>query len=199
MRSNGELVDHLVERGVLRTPRIIRAFRDVDRRDFVVPETERHTYSDTSLKHLAGQTIPQPSTVAIMLEMLQPGGRCLDVGTGSGYTAALLAHLCKEVHTIERIPKLHEFARRTLADYENVELHLGDGREGVPGREFDRILVTAGGESVPDALKGQLKEGGVLVMPVEGSLVKGTRDNGDFSIVKKRWGFAFVPLRSGVG
>lgn len=198
MRSNRKLVDHLMDRGVLKTPRIVQAFREVDRADFVLPETERHAYADTSLKHLAGQTIPQPSTVAIMLELLQPEGVCLDVGTGSGYTAALLAHLCDQVHTIERVPELHEFARGTLESYENLELHLGDGREGVSGQEFDRILVTAGGDSVPPKLKEQLREGGALVMPVKGSLVKGVREGGEFSIVQRQWGFSFVPLRKGV-
>ncbi|TRO61951.1 methyltransferase domain-containing protein [Candidatus Bathyarchaeota archaeon] len=195
--NNDELVDRVVERGFLKTKRIIEAFRKVDRKEFVLPRHVKHAYADDALPHLAGQTIPQPSTVAVMLELLQPNGVALDVGTGSGYTAALLSRLCKGVHTVERIHSLAEFANERLKKLKNVKTHLGDGSRGLRGMQWDCILVTAEASQIPKELKEQLKEGGKIVMPVDGSLVLGRR-NGEFSIVKEVWGFAFVPLREGV-
>jgi protein-L-isoaspartate(D-aspartate) O-methyltransferase len=192
--KNDELVDKLVSRGTLETGRIIDAFRKVDRGEFVLGTHEKYAYKDDALPHLAGQTIPQPSTVAIMLELLQPDGTGLDVGTGSGYTAALMGELCDEVHSIERIPELYRFAKERLKNRKNVKVHLGDGSRGLPGTEFDAILVTAGASRIPGELKGQLKEKGRIVMPVGSSLVLGKMDV-KFRIVKELWGFAFVPLK----
>jgi protein-L-isoaspartate(D-aspartate) O-methyltransferase len=196
MKNNGELVDQLVGRGTLRTARIIEAFRKVDRARFVLPRYKTHAYVDGAMPHLAGQTIPQPSTVAIMLELMQPGGLALDVGTGSGYTAALLSELCNEVHTIERIPELHEFAKERLKNFGNVKTSVGDGSKGLPGTRFDCILVTAEASRIPEGLKEQLKKGGRIVMPVNGSLVLGKK-NGDLRVVKEIRGFVFVPLKEG--
>jgi len=189
-----ELVDKLVAGGVLKTGRIIEAFRRVDRKEFVLPQYARYAYADDALPHLAGQTIPQPSTVATMLEMLQPAGVGLDIGTGSGYTAALLGELCREAYTIERVPELHEWANERLKNRKNVKTRLGDGSKGWPGMQFDCILVTAGASRIPDGLKRQLKEKGRIVMPIGSSLVLGIME-GELRIVKDLWGFAFVPLK----
>jgi len=194
MRSNEELVNYLIERGVLKTERIIEAFRKVDRAEFVLPAYRKYAYFDDALPHLAGQTIPQPSTVAIMLELLQPRGVCLDVGTGSGYIAALLAELCEKVHTVEIFPELYRFAEEKLKKYKNIKQYLGDGSKGLPGKKFDCIMVSAEAPEVPEPLKKQLKRGGRIVIPVRGSLVLGKK-NGRFREVMRIPGFAFVPLR----
>jgi protein-L-isoaspartate(D-aspartate) O-methyltransferase len=194
MANNDSMVDRLVELGRLRTPRIIRAFRSVNRADFVLEKYMGGAYSDTPLPHLAGQTISQPSVVATMLELLQPEGSCLEIGAGSGYNTALLAGLCESVDSFERVPGLYEFAKERLKNRCNVKLHLGDGTRGMPGRAFDCIIATAEGPAVPETWKGQLKEKGKLVMPVKGSLVLGKLDGG-FSVVRELPGFAFVPLK----
>ncbi len=191
-RSNYELVLSMVRRDVLKTPRIVSAFLRVDRANFVLPAYRKYAYADDALPHLAGQTIPQPSTVAFMLELLKPkeDHLCLEVGTGSGYTCALLAELCKEVHSIERIPELLAFAEERLKKYKNVKLHLGDGSKGVEGMEFDRILVTAEAPAVPIPLLEQLKEGGLMVIPVRGGIALVGKEG----ILEFYPGFAFVPL-----
>ena len=199
MRSNDELVNYLVARGVLKTPRIIEAFRKVDRAEFVLPAYRKYAYFDDALPHLAGQSIPQPSTVAIMLELLRPTGTCFDLGTGSGYTAALLANLCDMVYTIEIFPELYSFAEERLKKYKNVKLYQGDGSRGIEGVKFDRILVTAEAPEVPAPLVDQLKPGGRIVIPVSGSLVLGERTEKGFRELMRSPGFAFVPLRGKYG
>lgn len=199
MRSNEELVNHLIAKGVLKSAEIIEAFRKVDRREFVLPSYEKYAYYDDALPHLAKQTVPQPSTVAIMLELLKPYGKCLDVGTGSGYIAALLAEICDEVHTIEIFPELYTFAEERLKKYKNVKQYLGDGSKGIPGEKFDCIVVSAEAPEVPKPLIEQLNEGGRIVIPVGGSLVLGKKERGNFKIVKERPGFVFVPLRGKYG
>ena len=198
MKSNEELVNYLIGRGVLKTPQIIQAFKSVDRKEFVLPVYRKYAYYDDALPHLAYQTIPQPSTVAIMLELVQPSGICLDVGTGSGYVAALLAHLCEEVHTIEIFPELYQFARERLKKYKNVKQYLGDGSKGIPGKKFDCIVVTAEAPEVPEPFKNQLKKGGRIVIPVRGSLVLGKR-NKEFGEIMSIPGFVFVPLKGRYG
>jgi len=192
--DNDRLVDRLVERGVLKTERIVRAFRKVDRGNFVLPAYRKYACVDDALPHLGGQTIPQPSTVATMLELLQPKGVGLDVGTGSGYTAALMSELCKELHTVERVQELYLFAKEKLKNRKNIKIYLGDGSRGIPGRKFDCILVTAEAPRIPEELKKQLKEEGRIVMPVSGSLVLGEM-RGEFRVLERLWGFVFVPLK----
>lgn len=143
----------------------------VPRQAFVSPELAPSAYLNVALPIGHGQTISQPFVVALMTESLALTGTeyVLEVGSGSGYQAALLAELARSVVSVERVPALLDAARRTLASlgYANVELHLANGTLGwAPGAPYDRILVAAGGPAVPASLLSQLAPGGRLVMPV---------------------------------
>lgn len=150
--------------------RVLAAMGRVPRELFVPESVRTHSYADDALPIGDGQTISQPFVVATICTLLALAGseRVLDVGTGSGYQAAVLAELAPEVLTIERIPALAESAREALAEggYDNVEVHVGDGSKGVPARApFDAIAVAAAAPVVPPALYDQLAEGGRLVLP----------------------------------
>ena len=172
MESNQELVDYLRERGYLKTPRVIRAFERVDRGLFVPGTLQEEAYHDHPLHVMKGQTISQPLVVATMTEALdvRSGVRVLDVGSGSGYQAALLAELVGSkgrVYTIDRVPEIAEYARERLRKYKNVEWFCGDGSLGLPDRApFDRIIVTAACPRIPKPLEEQLARGGKMVLPV---------------------------------
>jgi protein-L-isoaspartate(D-aspartate) O-methyltransferase len=160
----------IVARGV-RNPAVIEAMKTVPRHCFV-PEDQRHrAYRDGPLPIGHGQTISQPYVVAIMSEMLKvkPGQRVLEVGTGSGYQAAVLAAMGIEVFTIEIVAPLGEKATQTLKDlgYDTVHTRIGDGYEGWPRQApFDGIIVTAAPSRIPQPLKEQLAENGRMVIPV---------------------------------
>ncbi|MGH9363520.1 MAG: protein-L-isoaspartate(D-aspartate) O-methyltransferase [Thermoanaerobaculia bacterium] len=151
--------------------RLLTVLEEVPRHLFV-PETERGmAYADHPLPIGSGQTISQPYVVALMTSLLDlgPGDRVLEIGTGSGYQAAVLARLAGEVYTIEIVPELGERARRTLAElgYANVQVRIGDGYRGWPeAAPFDAILLTAAPTEVPPPLLGQLKMGGKMVLPL---------------------------------
>ena len=151
--------------------RVLQAMESVPRELFVPPEERQRAYADAALPIGSGQTISQPYMVARICEVLALTGseRVLDVGTGSGYQAAVLAELAAEVVTIERIPELAEEAKRALAagGYENVEVRVGDGTLGVPDRApFKAIAVAAAAPEVPDTLYEQLEPGGRMAIPV---------------------------------
>ena len=165
----------MVERDIgargVRDSRVLAAMARVPREALVPPELAEFAYEDTPLPIGAGQTISQPFIVAVMTEAagIQPGDTVLEIGTGSGYAAAVLAELAGRVDTVERHPQLAESARTRLAElgYDNVEVHLGDGTLGwVDHAPYDAILVAAGGPELPPALLDQLAEGGRLVIPV---------------------------------
>jgi len=152
---------------------VLRAMERVARELFVPEQERRRAYEDAALPIGHGQTISQPYMVARICEALavRPGQRVLDVGTGSGYQAAVLAELGAEVVTIERIPELAEQARSNLAaaGYERVQVVVGDGTLGVPERApFDGIAVAAAAPGLPETLYEQLRPGGRLVVPVGG-------------------------------
>jgi protein-L-isoaspartate(D-aspartate) O-methyltransferase len=152
---------------------VLRAMERVPRELFVAERERRRAYDDAALPIGHGQTISQPYMVARICEALavRPGQRVLDVGTGSGYQAAVLAELGAEVVTIERIPELAEHARDNLArtGYENAEVVVGDGSLGVPEKApFDAIAVAAAAPGLPQRLYDQLRPGGRLVVPVGG-------------------------------
>ena len=152
---------------------VLRAMERVPRELFVPERERRRAYEDAALPIGHGQTISQPYMVARICEALavRPGQRVLDVGTGSGYQAAVLAELGAEVVTIERIPELAEQARSNLAaaGYERVQVVVGDGTLGVPERApFDGIAVAAAAPGLPETLYEQLRPGGRLVVPVGG-------------------------------
>lgn len=167
------MIEDIRARGVT-APRVLAALESVPRHLFV-PESERsEAYEDTPLPIGAGQTISQPYIVAFMTHHLdvQPGDRILEIGTGSGYQAAVLSRLGAEVYSIEIIKTLGERARRTLTElgYRTVHLRVGDGYQGWPSAApFDGIIVTAAPPSIPDPLLRQLKIGGKLVIPVGGA------------------------------
>ena len=153
--------------------RVLEAMERVPRELFVPEELRDRAFDDAALPIGAGQTISQPYMVARISEELGLDGdeRVLDVGTGSGYQAAVLAELADEVHTIERIPELAEQARANLvaAGYDNFVVHTGDGSRGLPEHApYDAIAVAAAAPSFPQALYDQLRTGGRLVVPVGG-------------------------------
>jgi protein-L-isoaspartate(D-aspartate) O-methyltransferase len=168
--------DQLEARGI-RDPRVLRAMATVPRHLFVDPALEARAYGDHALPSAEGQTISQPYIVARMLELarLEPGHRVLEIGTGTGYGTALLAMLADRVFSIERVPTLLRAAQRRLDHLaiRNVALRHGDGSMG--WQEFapyDRVLVAAAAPRVPDALRAQLGERGLLVIPVGGANVQ---------------------------
>ena len=150
---------------------VLRTMEDVPRDAFVAPADRADAYRDMALGIDCGQTISQPFVVAYMTERLslQKSHRVLEIGTGSGYQAAVLSRLCGHVLTIERYRTLADHARARLArlGYDNVEVMLGDGFD-VPeaAGNFDRIIVTAAMEQIPDALAGRLEPEGILIAPV---------------------------------
>ena len=162
--------------------RVLAAMRTVPRELFVPQELRPRAYDDAALPIGSGQTISQPYMVAAIAQALALRGRerVLDVGTGSGYQAAVLAELADEVHTIERVPELADRARRSLAaaGYDRVRVHVGDGTLGLPdAAPFDAIAVAAAAPGVPESLYEQLAERGRLVLPV------GTRRGQELELV----------------
>jgi protein-L-isoaspartate(D-aspartate) O-methyltransferase len=156
---------------------VLEAMARVPREAFVPESERRRAYADAALPIGHGQTISQPYMVARIAEALalRPGELVLDVGTGSGYQAAVLAELGADVVTIERIPELASTARKRLADagYERVEVVVGDGTLGLPGRApFDAIAVAAAAPGLPQTLYEQLRPRGRLVVPVGGQRVQ---------------------------
>ena len=152
-------------------PAVLRAMGEVSREAFVSPGMLASAYADQALPIECGQTISQPYVVAYMSEALglKPHHRVLEIGTGSGYQAAVLAHLAREVVSIERYRTLADQARQRLAaeGYDNIAVIVGDGFEGCPDRApFDRIIATAAAEEMPPALAEQLSDGGVMVLPL---------------------------------
>lgn len=168
-RRNDMVRYQIATRGV-RSPAVLEAMRTVPREAFVTPHLRDVAYEDSPLPIAAGQTISQPYIVAYMIEALalEGGEKVLDVGAGSGYAAAVLSRIARQVYAIERIGELADSAARTLAalGYDNVEVLHGDGSRGWPEQApFDAIVVAAGGPKIPKALEHQLKVGGRLVIP----------------------------------
>ena len=160
-----------LERGGVRDPAVLDALRRVPREWFLPPELQGHAYRNVALPIAAGQTISQPLVVGIMTQALELRGneRVLEVGTGSGYQAAILSLLAAQVVTVERFPELAEGAARALdrLGSPNVEVRLAGDVLGWPaGAPYDAIIVTAGGPEVPPSLIDQLADGGRLVIPV---------------------------------
>ena len=165
------MVDHQIAARDVRDPRVLEAMRQVPRERFVPQDQVSRAYEDAPLPIGQNQTISQPYIVALMIEAMDvgPEDRVLEVGAGSGYTAALLSRLAKEVYSIERHPTLTEQARQRLEAIgcDNVTLRCGDGSLGwAEEAPFDAILVSAGGPQVPQSLQSQLAENGRLVIPV---------------------------------
>ena len=193
------MVDRQLRRRGIADERVLAAMADVPRERFLPEEVRDDAYRDGALPIGEGQTMSQPWIVACMSVLAELGGdeRVLEVGTGSGYGAAVLARLCREVVTIERHEPLARAAGAVLAElgFGNVEVRRGDGSLGAPDRApFAAILVTAAAdEQPPPALRGQLRPGGVIVCPVrraDGEYLTRFRDDSEERVVPVR----FVPL-----
>ncbi|WP_418317351.1 protein-L-isoaspartate(D-aspartate) O-methyltransferase [Piscinibacter sakaiensis] len=203
-RLRGQMVDQDIAARGVRDPRVLDAMRKVPREAFVPAELRDAAFSDHPLPIGLRQTISQPYIVALMCEALQLRGNehVLEIGTGSGYAAAVLGELAAEVETVERIAELASRAANQLAALgcTNVHVHIGDGTLGWPAAgPYHAIVVTAGGPSVPQALLDQLAPAGRLVMPVANSmgwqdLVRLTRLGADGFHRELLCDVAFVPL-----
>ncbi len=165
------MIDEQIVTRDIKSPRVLDAMRKVPRHEFVPESMRGEAYGDTPLPIGYGQTISQPYIVAYMSEALElePSHRVLEIGTGSGYQAAILGELAKEVFSIEIVAPLAAGARQTLArlGYKNVHVRAGNGYLGWPEEApFDRVMVTAAPDEVPPALVEQLKVGGLMAIPV---------------------------------
>jgi protein-L-isoaspartate(D-aspartate) O-methyltransferase len=198
-----KMVEDQIEARGVEDPRVLDAMREVPRHRFVPDRYAAYAYQDRPLPIGHDQTISQPYIVAYMTEALKvaPQHRVLEIGTGSGYQAAVLGKLAKEVYTIEIVPELAGRARAAIEalGFENVHVREGDGYAGWPERApFDRIMVTAAPEEIPQPLVDQLAPGGLMVIPVGGqretqwmTIVEKTPDG----VVERRTiPVAFVPF-----
>ncbi|HVP94878.1 MAG TPA: protein-L-isoaspartate(D-aspartate) O-methyltransferase [Methanoregulaceae archaeon] len=200
--SRARMVEYQIEGRGVHDPRLLDAMRQIPRHLFVPPELREAAYQDRPLPIGRGQTISQPYIVAVMTELLllQGRDRVLEIGTGSGYQAAILSRLAKTVITVERLPEIAEDAKRLFEtlNVTNIQVVTGDGTEGyAPGAPYDGIIVTAATPDIPPPLINQMAEGGRLVAPA------GSRDlqqlirlikRGDNIIREEFGGVMFVPL-----
>jgi protein-L-isoaspartate(D-aspartate) O-methyltransferase len=197
------MVEEQIKSREVHDHRVLEALQAIPRHKFVPPEHRHLSYADGPLPIGSGQTISQPYIVALMTELLRIGGgdNVLEVGTGSGYQAAILGYLARQVHTIERHAELAKTAAGVLNELgiKNVQVHVGDGSVGLPEyAPYQAIIVTAAAPDVPHSLLNQLDDGGRMVIPVGGqwgqNLERWLRNGDDF---KKEilTPVAFVPLR----
>lgn len=203
------IVDSLVSRlkryGYIKSAAVERAMLRVDRALFVPESAKPHAYIDHPLEIGCGQTISAPHMVAIMLELLEieEKDRVLEIGTGSGYNAALIASMAKEVYTVESIPELAEIAKKNLSGFKNVNVIVGDGSLGYEEKApYDAICVTCAAPALPEPLKTQVKEGGRIVIPI-GSIHLQTLyrfvKRGDALEKSAHGEVVFVPMRGRYG
>ena len=204
LHKKAKLVMFLRSQGIMR-PHILSALERVPREAFVPKALVAHAYENVSLPIAGGQTISQPFIVARMTEALEVNKhhRILEIGTGSGYQAAILSHLCRRVYTMERLRPLLVAAENKLRSLQvsNVTFRYGDGYKGWPeAAPFDRIIITCQSDTLPDILVSQLKVGGILVAPVgvtgheELIVVRRTEEGAD---VKTLMPVRFVPMLKG--
>lgn len=204
-RKKEEMIRHHLERRGIRDARVIEAMREVPREEFVSGNLVEFAYEDTPLPIDEEQTISQPYIVALMAEMLElkPDDRVLDIGTGSGYAAAVMSHIAGKVYSVERHRVLAEAARERFEQLgiDNIEVLHADGSKGWPEHApYDAICVAAGSAEVPQALKDQLAEGGRMIIPVgdyarDQRLVRLTREDGRIETTNLGY-VRFVPLVS---
>jgi protein-L-isoaspartate(D-aspartate) O-methyltransferase len=204
MNNRGQLFEHLKENTkVLRTPKVKEAFEKVDRIDFVPKNYKEEAYEDYPLPIGFGQTISQPTTVVFMLELLdlKPDSKVLDVGSGSGYSTALLAEIVSggSVLGLEIIPELAEVGKTNIAKYDfpNAKIECKDSKfmSTDNSQKFDRILVNASAEEIPKNLLEILKPGGIIVIPIGRSLFRIHKKESGEVETDEYPGFAFVELK----
>ncbi|MBN2330888.1 MAG: protein-L-isoaspartate(D-aspartate) O-methyltransferase [Candidatus Aenigmarchaeota archaeon] len=199
------LISKLQGEGYLKSDKVILAFREVPREEFVLASDRVYSYSDYPLQIGHGQTISAPHMVAMMTELLKPkeSDNVLEIGAGSGYQAAILSRLVSRVLTVEVEPDLAVFAKGNLdkAGCTNVDVLVGDGSKGHPPRApYDKIIVTCAAPDILQAWKDQLKEGGILIAPVGGFYHQDLillRKSKDGFKRESHGGVIFVPLRPG--
>jgi protein-L-isoaspartate(D-aspartate) O-methyltransferase len=185
--------------GIITDDAVLKVFEKVPRENFVLEKYRAEAYLDEPLPIGHGQTISQPTTVAIMTSALQPekGQKILEIGSGSGYQAAILSELAGvkgKIYTLERIKALAEFAKRNLKDYKNVSVLHADGTKGYEkAKPYDRIVVAAAASELPLQIFRQLKEKGIMVIPIEDHLFRITKVKGK-PVMDDLGLFAFVPL-----
>ncbi len=209
LEENRKMVEYLKAVGVIQSEKVEKAFLEAPRHLFVPKNLVDYAYQDVPLPISSGQTISQPTTVAIMTELLDvhPDHIILEIGTGSGWQSAILSRLCKKVYSVEILKSLCETAKRNLKKLgiENVEVYCRDGSVGLEEKApFDRIIVTAALPGIPHRLVKQLKIGGKLVAPI-GNLIeqkmvvieKQDKDKIVQNILPES--FRFVPLRGRFG
>ncbi len=202
VKNMQDLVEGMLLYGMVKSPEIIAAFKAVDRKYFVPDSFTEHIYVDAPLPIGNGQTISQPSTVAFMLEHLNPGkgDKVLDIGSGSGWTTALLYHIVGEkgsVTGLERVDELLKQGRKNLSQFHfSRHCHIQKAGDvlGLPGEKFDRILVSASADEIPQVLFDQLKTGGILVIPVRNSIFRFKKISETYVEKEEFPGFVFVPL-----
>lgn len=210
--TQDNLIKELIDAGWLKTPQIIEVFLQIKREDFVLEEEKDWAYINDALSIDYYQTISQPLVVALMIELLQPqlGEKILDVGSGSGWTSALLARLVSggglkskiqgRVIAIEIIPELKKFGENNVAKYSFVkkgivQFFCADGKLGYEKQApYDKILVSASVFEMPEVLFKQLKIGGKMVLPIEDSIVLINKTSQNDYIKQEFPGFVFVPL-----
>lgn len=198
--NNDDLVDFLISNEVLTNDNLIKAFRKIDRKDFVLSEKSDEAYLDIPLEIGFGQTISQPQVVAFMLELLDlhENQKVLDIGSGSGYTTALISQVIgmrSYVFGLEKVQNLVDFGKSNLKKYNiyNAFISRATYDVGITNKKFDRILVSASAESLPIELLEQLEENGKLVIPIKNSIYLIEKKDGIFTDTKFE-GFSFVPL-----
>lgn len=200
-----KLVEELKRMGVLKTPSIIKAFQTINRVDFVPQKYKDEAYYDTALPTTEGQTVSQPYTVAFMLELLEPqrGNKIMDVGSGSGWQTALLAHVVGpkgRVFGIELVPEVKKLGDENIAKYnfikKGIVVNLQMSAEGGIAQEapFDRIISGASAQEVPPAWRKQLARGGRMVMPIRESVWLFTKNKDGAFDEQEFPGFSFVPF-----
>jgi protein-L-isoaspartate(D-aspartate) O-methyltransferase len=202
MKTHQKLIDSMIASGVLYSPHLIKAFHRCNRMYFVPEELQSETYGDYPLSIGMGQTISQPTTVAIMLEFLRPkaGNKVLDIGSGSGWTTALLACAVEPdgfVEGLERVPSLVEYGRNSLKRVRivNASIDFADPHAlGKPGHHYDRILVSASADKLPQTLIEQLNPRGILVIPILESIWRFVKSEDGTISSYELPGFRFVPL-----
>lgn len=200
-----KIANDLIKKGYLKTDLIIDAFFEINRIEFVPKELETEAEADVALPIGYGQTISQPMTVAMMLELLDPkrGQKILDVGSGSGWTTAILSYITGKkgkVIAVERQPELCEFGKKNVDKFSYVKNGIArficaDGSKGYPEEApYDRILVSAAAECIPNELKEQLIIGGKMVIPILHSIWYLEKKGANEFDKEEYAGFSFVPL-----
>ena len=190
-----QLIQSLKSQGF--SEQIIKAFNKVQREKFIPENSKIYAYEDTALSIGKGQTISQPYTIAFMLSLLelQDKQKIMEIGSGSGYVLALLNTISKnsKIYGVERIKELVERSKSILKNKKNIKIIKANKELGIPNEKFDRILVSAAADKIPDKLIEQLKVNGIIVIPVRNSIIQ-IKKTIEGLIKKEFHGFVFVPL-----